>query len=291
MPAMPECQTLRLRYSDGYEAFARLWLPAQPAGGLLYLHGIQSHGGWFERSAERVARQCDLAVLLPDRRGSGRNDRDRGHAPSAGRLLQDCAECLDELHVRTGASSFHVLGVSWGGKQALALRTYAPERVASLTLVAPGVFPLVDLSLREKLRVAMCLLAAPRTRFAIPLNDPELFTFDERWQAFIRNDPLKLTHVTARFLLTSRRLDRYARAAERDPAGCPLHIFLAGRDRIIDNARTRAFVRQLSWPSRTITEYPEAAHTLEFESDPEPYLRDLVKWLQEVSASAVAAKE
>jgi acylglycerol lipase len=285
MLAMPECQTLRLRYSDGYEAFARIWLPGQPAGGLLYLHGIQSHGGWFEASAERLARQCNLAVLLPDRRGSGRNDRDRGHAPSARRLILDCIECLDELHVRTGAPSFHVLGVSWGGKQALALWPHAPHRIASLTLVAPGVFPLVDMPLGEKIRVALSILAAPRATFAIPLNEPELFTADPKWQTFIRTDPLKLTRVTTSFLMTSRRLDRYARAVERDPTGCPLRVFLAGRDRIIDTPRTRQFVRGLSWPCRGLTEYPDAAHTLEFEPDPEPYLRDLVDWIREVSTS------
>ena len=55
--------------------------------------------------------------------------------------------------------------------------------------------------------------------------------------------------------------------------------FLAARYRIIDNPKTRAFIRRLSWPVREITEYEHAYHTLEFEPDPEPYFADLVDWV------------
>ena len=129
-------ELIHVRYSDGYHAFARLWLPASPRGAVVYLHGIQSHGLWFERSAERLA-DAGFAVLLPDRRGSGRNSDDRGHTPSARRLVHDVGECCDELHVRTGLDRFHIVGVSWGGKLALAFHNQAADRVAHLTLIAP----------------------------------------------------------------------------------------------------------------------------------------------------------
>ena len=107
-------ESLRIRFSDQYEAYARWWQPVRPRGAVLYLHGIQSHGLWFEASARRLA-EAGFAVLLPDRRGSGRNDADRGHLPSAKRLLADLADCLNEIHVRTGFTRAHLVGVSWGG--------------------------------------------------------------------------------------------------------------------------------------------------------------------------------
>jgi alpha-beta hydrolase superfamily lysophospholipase len=313
---MPYHEPITLRYSDAYEAFARLWMPASPRGGVLYLHGIQSHGLWFEASARRLA-EAGYAVLLPDRRGSGRNELDRGDVPSARRWLRDCAECLDELHVRTGLTRFHIVGVSWGGKLALGVYRHSPERVSGLSLIAPGLFPRVDLPFMEKVRVGWAALTARRALFDIPLNEPELFTATPRWQEFIRGDPLRLRQVTAQFLLASRRLDRYVmglpgrppagssgpvpgrasvaarsrlilegRRDARPPAnemppnsariGCPVHVFLAGGDRIIDNGRTKAFVRRLRWESRTITEYAQADHTLEFEPDPQPYFAELV---------------
>jgi alpha-beta hydrolase superfamily lysophospholipase len=275
---MVELDSLCISFRDRYEGYARFWLPASPRGAVLYLHGIQSHGLWFEGSARRLA-EAGFAVLLPDRRGSGRNEVERGHTRSARQLLRDAADCLNQLHVRTGFNRFHIVGVSWGGKLALALLGYLPARVMSLSLVAPGLFPKVDLPLLRKVQVAWSAITDGRAMFDIPLNDPELFTANRERQGFIRNDTLALHKVTARFLLASRRLDRLALAAARDCAGCPLRLFLAGEDRIIDNHRTKAFVRGLLWPQREITEYPNAHHTLEFEPGTELFFDDLVAWL------------
>ena len=275
---MVEMQTTRLRYSDGYEAHARLWLPSEPRGAVLYLHGIQSHGLWFEGSAGRIA-EAGFAVLLPDRRGSGLNQVDRGHAPSARRLIEDAAEGLDELGRRTGLQRFDVGGVRWGGKLAMALYGAAPERVRSLTLVTPGLFPRVDISLAQKIRVGLSAVAARHSLFDIPLERAELFTENPVWQEFIRSDGPTLRQVTAAFLLASRRLDALAKAAAQLPAGPPLRLFLAGQDRIINNAQTAEFVRRIAWPDREIITYDHAHHTLDFETDPEPFYRDLVTWL------------
>ncbi len=274
---MITCEMLRLRLSDGYEGFARLWMPERPVGGLLYLHGIQSHGLWYEGSAQRLA-EAGLAVLLPDRRGSGRNEVDRGHTPSARRLLTDVAEYLDELHVLTGLARFHILGVSWGGKLGLAYQRHEPSRVESLTLSAPGLFAKVDFPLARKVRVAISAYTMGKTLFEIPLQDPTLFTTDPERQVFIRDDALALMKVTASFLLASHWLDRYATGVDRDGPACPLRLLLAEHDRIIDNDKTAAFVRRLSWPDRTITIYDSAHHTLEFEKDGGRYVDDLVSW-------------
>jgi len=276
---MTACESIRVHLSDHYEAHARLWCPPSPRGAVLYLHGIQSHGQWFERSASALA-EAGFAILLPDRRGSGRNAQDRGHTPSVRRLLRDIADCLDELHVRTNLDRFHLLGVSWGGKLALAAYRYLPHRVRSLTLVAPGLFPRVDLPAWQKIRVAWSLLAARRALFDIPLNDPQLFTADPDRQRFIRDDPLALRRVTAGFLGASRQLDRYARGAAQIRGGCPCRVFIGERDRIIDNHATRAFVRSLPWPTRDIMEYQGTEHTLEFEPAAGTFITDCVTWLQ-----------
>jgi len=266
---------ITLDLAGRYGAFARLWLPDRPTRSVLYLHGIQSHGVWFERSAQRLA-QAGCAVMLPDRRGSGRNDVDRGHAESPRQLVDDLLIALAGLGARTGHRRVTVVAVSWGGKLALALARRAPERLARLVLVTPGLFPQVDIPLVRKWSVAWSSQCWPRRRFDVPLDDPELFTATPHWIDFIRHDPLSVRQVTARFLLTSRRLDWEVRAYGRRPPSVPLRLFLAGRDRIIDNERTRRFVRDLPVADRAIIEHPDAHHTLEFEPDPERYFDDLV---------------
>lgn len=304
---------ITLQHRDDYEAVARWWpsSPAsppidteesgkvasnQPAGvtaesqppnpnpqtptpsPVLYLHGIQSHGEWFEQSGSRLA-EAGLAVLMPDRRGSGRNERERGHADSADRLLTDAGEWVDELRRRSGCERVHVVGVSWGGKLAINLFQRRPQHVASLALVAPGLFPLVDLPTAGKLRVAWSVLASPQDLFDIPINEPEMFTANPTWLEYLRRDPLRLRKVTASFLIASRRLDRFTRTAHRH-AGPPIALFLAEHDRIIDNAKTRAWLAGLPWPQRRVTEYANAHHTLEFEPQGCTFIEDLVTWVK-----------
>lgn len=271
-------------HADEYRCFARLWLPERPDRAVLYLHGIQSHGVWFERSASTLT-EAGCAVLLPDRRGSGRNERDRGHAESPAQLVGDLIVALDTLADRTGLNRATVVAVSWGGKLALALARRVPERLSRLVLVAPGLFPQVDIPARHKLAVAWSCLTRPRRPFDVPLNDPELFTATPEYVDFLRTDPLSVRQVTARFLLTSRRLDWEVRRYGRRPPRVPLTLFLAGRDRIIDNERTRQFVRRLAIDDRTILEHPDAHHTLEFEPAPERYLADLVTTVNEGNAA------
>ncbi len=280
---MAEPELITFRHADGYEAAARWWPPARqpkPTAGVLYFHGIQSHGGWFERSGERLA-SAGFAVLMPDRRGSGRNERDRGHADSADRLVADAGEWMDELRRRSGCEAIHVVGVSWGGKLALNLFEARPRDIASLSLVAPGLFPVVDIPRSEKVRVAWSAITSPlvgRRLFDIPINEPEMFTATPEWLEFLRRDPLRLRQVTADFLIASRRLDRFTRRAHLH-AGVPIRVYLAEIDRIIDNEKTRQWVRDLGWPVREIAEYRGAHHTLEFEPADCTYIHDLADWI------------
>src|SRR3954465_9514718 len=103
--------------SDGYRHFYRRW-PAggNPRGCVVALHGIQSHTGWYQYSSQRLA-EAGWDVWFLDRRGSGMNERDRGHAPGADRLLQDVREFSTLARGNTaGELPLVLMGISWGGK-------------------------------------------------------------------------------------------------------------------------------------------------------------------------------
>jgi alpha-beta hydrolase superfamily lysophospholipase len=267
---------------DGYCWHYRRYTPPSevtPRGHVVCLHGIQSHGGWYQHSCTEISRAGFLVYFL-DRRGSGMNERERGDTPSFHRLVDDLAEFIKPLK-SPGSSPLRpvfLLAISWGGKLALALQRAYPGPVDGVLLLCPGFFPRVRPSRRERLAIAWSRLAAPRRLFPIPLDDPELFTATPNWQRFLREDPLSLHQATARFLIESARLDRSLRTVPV-LVQVPVLLLLAERDRIIDNALTRRYVEQFATRDKEIIEYPGAAHTLEFEPNPAIFIRDIQHWL------------
>ena len=202
--------------SDATALPMRVWSPQRPRAVLVYLHGIQSHSGWYEASSRHLA-EAGVAVYQLERRGSG-TDRthERGHVDRAETWLEDVAAAARLACGETGLAPVHLCGVSWGGKLALACAAHRPDLYRSLILAAPGILPRVDPTLAVKVRVAQSLLTGrPLQRFPIPLQDPHLFTENPDRVRYIAGDPLSLREVTARFMYESRRLDALARDAAR----------------------------------------------------------------------------
>src|SRR6267378_4943547 len=174
------CAIRTFTCSDHYVCHYRHYPPDRPArGDVVFLHGIQSHGGWYEYSCGKI-RDAGYAVWFLDRRGSGLNSGARGGTPSFKRLLDDVAEFLRTFAVGGVATRRRIPlflgGISWGGKLAVALQRRHPGLTDGLLLIAPGLCPRVRPTFGERLRIAASRFLSPRRQFPIPLNDPELFT-------------------------------------------------------------------------------------------------------------------
>jgi alpha-beta hydrolase superfamily lysophospholipase len=248
------------------------------------LHGVQSHGGWYHNLG-RVLAGRGYESIFPDRRGSGRNEVDRGHARSSGRLLADVAELLQALRDDNPSLPLALAGISWGGKLATITAARRPELVDALALICPGLHPQVDVTPGERARIALAFFTNRRKRFPIPLADPALFTDNPEAQTFIASDPLSLRTATAALLAASRFIDRGVRAA-RGKVRQPALLMLAGHDRIVDNARTRSYFEGIGSACSRVIEYPDGNHTLEFDPDPSRYALDLAEWLAEALVPA-----
>jgi alpha-beta hydrolase superfamily lysophospholipase len=241
------------------------------------LHGIQSHAGWYDASCRHLSSQ-GFDVFFVDRRGSGMNTEDPGFCRGVGQLCDDVTWSVE--HVRTHCPGLPVflVAISWGAKLAAATLKRHPDLVDGLALVTPGFAAKIGPTLRERLAIGGSFLLWPRRPIRVPLTDPYLFTDNPDWQEFLRQDDRLLRMGTARLLMTSVWLDSDLRSAPRS-IHVPTAVFLAGQDRIIDNARVRAYIDQFASTDIHIHEYPSAHHTLEFEPDPQPYFRDLTDWL------------
>ena len=267
--------------SDGYPIHVTVWTPPASVplkGRLVVLHGVQSHGGWYEGLGRRMA-EAGYETSFPDRRGSGANRVERGHTPSPHRLLDDLAEWLAALKAGRPAVPVAVGGISWGGKLAVLAAGRFPDRVDGLALICPGLHPRVGVTRRERLEIAWAYFTNRRKTFPIPLSDPALFTASPEGQAFIAADPLSLRAGTAGLMAASAWIDRWVARVPKHVRQ-PVLLMLGGQDRIVDNDRTRAYFNRLASRDRRIIEYPEGHHTLEFEPDPSVYARDLADWLE-----------
>lgn len=262
--------------SDGYRWQYRKFEPAaQARGRVIFIHGIQSHGGWYPRSCAQIA-AAGYEVYFLDRRGSGLNRERRGDAPGFRRLLDDIAEFIRALPNDRLPKT--LAAISWGGKLGIALQYRHPGLVDRLALLCPGIFSKVRPSFITRMRIGGARVIRPTRQFAVPLNDPRLFTASPKWQRYLAEEPLGLRTATARLLFSSLGLDIYLRRA-RKRVTLPVLLLLAEHDEIVDNAKVRAYVERLPAKDKTIVEYRGARHTLEFEGENHPFVGNIVNWL------------
>ena len=246
---------------------------------LVYLHGIESHAGWFAQAATRLA-QHGYDVFSLDRRGSGINRENRGYVSGH---INHYQILLDDIHdfiapLRRRYRHVFLVGLSWGGKLATAYELEYPQDVDGLILITPGIKALVDVSLPVKLKILLYAQISPESRIASPIA-PEMFTTTPRYLDYIKGDPSRLTHATARFYWQSSRLDSYldSNITALDTATL---LFLAGQDRIIDNAGVMETLKRGNSNKLTVIDYPEQTHSVQFD-DPDRLVQDMDHWLQQ----------
>jgi alpha-beta hydrolase superfamily lysophospholipase len=270
------------RGGHSHQLVARLWRRDDPIADVIDLHGIVSHGGWYESSGSHLARH-GFRVHFLDRRGSGLNPDARGDVDDWTTWLADVIAYVDQL---SHAVPRILLGISWGGILATALSRQFPDRFDGLGLICPGLFSHKAASPVQRMALhAAFALGLGDFRVPIPLQDPALFTRSARHQNYIARDPLSLRSITIRFGLANLKLLRQAIEAPEE-LHLPVLLMLASDDPITDNERTRAFVGRIGHHDRTVIEYAGASHTLEFEADPSAYFRDLTAWCRRIADAA-----
>ncbi|MGI9457629.1 MAG: alpha/beta fold hydrolase [Aeoliella sp.] len=267
------------RAPGGPELAYRHFAPTcEPRATVVLLHGIISHSGWYGASASYLAER-GFDVFALDRRGSGLNAERRGDIDRWRTWVNDVVAFCE---TRRGAGPIVLLGISWGGKLAPVIARDRPDLIAGFGMICPGIFARQQPGIAKRSALmATKPLGIDEPRVAIPLQAPDLFTNSSKWQAYIKDDPLTLREITLRFAREDHHLTRYARQSPRF-IHLPTLLVLAGQDRMVLNGRTRAYLAEVASPDKTLLEYHTAAHTLEFEPDPEPFFDDLGDWIKRV---------
>ena len=262
---------------DGQPLAVRRWEQDEAAADVVFLHGIISHGGWYESSCSHLASQ-GFRVHFLERRGSGLNADHRGDIEKWNTWLSDVTVYLEQL-----VGPRIVLGISWGGILAMALAHQHAQLMSGVGLVCPGLFSTKAASPVQRLglRIASSV-GLKRMRVAVPLQDPSLFTNSKIHQTFVGQDPLALREITIRMASRNVELLEYALSAPEE-IRVPILLMLAADDPIAVNDRTRQWVNRIGHEDKTTIEYANASHTLEFEEDPSQYFDDLTAWCRRMA--------
>lgn len=264
---------------DQSKLVVRIWERSDALADVVYLHGIVSHGAWYESSCAHLA-ASGFQVHFLDRRGSGLNSENRGDIDEWTTWLTDVTDYLQQLP--QGRPRI-LLGISWGGILATSLARQHPEMLSGLGLICPGLcsFKAANRFQRMAVRIA-ARVGLNGMKVQVPLQDPALFTNSNEGQQYVAQDPLALREITIRFAKRNLALLQSAIEAPQD-IQVPVLLLLASGDPVTDNASTREFVGRIGHPDKTVIEYPDASHTLEFEDDPSHYFEDLTAWCKRIA--------
>lgn len=257
----------------GDVVFDRAWLPPHPENAtdvVLCLHGVESHGAWFDEVAEALTGR-GYVVHAYDRAGWGRSPGVRGHLPNYAVALGHLEEVVMVLRERY--ARVHLAGLSWGGMLALYAMLRRGLYFDSLTLIAPGVIAKADLSLWQKLRVAGAILRHRDGRpIPVPIHTTDFTTRADVTHA-IEGDPHRTTHVSARFCFETLKMRAFCREQVPHRKLPRWSLLLAEHDAIVDNEAMRTlFLTQ----DVSVKQYAGKAHSLVFE-DPARVAADIAE--------------
>lgn len=116
----------------------------EPRGAVTFVHDAGDHGGRYAGLAVELARG-GWAVALPDLRGHGKSEGERGHTNGIKEIVRDLSDVQDHLAYRQPDAPKVLVGQGLGALWALAYACEKPDGVAALVLVSPLLDPRFEL--------------------------------------------------------------------------------------------------------------------------------------------------
>ncbi len=249
----------------------------------VYLHGIESHSMWFHSAALEI-QQDGYDLYLLDRRGSGVNRESQGfvsgHIGSKDQWLADVHDFV--APIRDRHQRVYLIGLSWGGKLAMAYLMSHSTMVDGVVLITPGLKSRVTLPFFSKMRLIATRPFSSKFRFDVPIR-PEMFTTTPQHLVYIRQDDRRLHNVTGSFLWENLRLDRDIDKSI-ETVKLPILLFLAGQDQIIDNDGVTRLLHRAANAAVTVRTYEDQTHSIQFDA-PKRLANDIDSWISSAKRS------
>lgn len=271
----PIYRQLEVSARDGTKLVVHEWAPPKaPADKpvVLFVHGIGMHGEPYGAVAAGFTSH-NLTFMVPDLRGHGRSQGERGELAEPHVLRADLGAVIGLVHQRHPGAPIVLVGDSMGGLLAADYAWRGERRLAGLALLVPafGVHP------------SQIRLAALGNLFQERVSLDEKLEASTRDRGFIkarRADKLAVHEVKPSYLLTIAGLQReWPRPAAEIKV--PLFVGVAGKDQIINNAVAKQVYELAGTPKeeKTWRKWDEAYHTVCWDPMTPQVVEELARWV------------
>jgi alpha-beta hydrolase superfamily lysophospholipase len=120
----------------------------EPSGAAIVVHDLGDHGGRYEQLAAALS-EAGWMVTLPDLRGHGGSECERGHVPGLPEPVRDLHSFREHVAYRVPDARSVVIGVGVGALFAMGYAKAHADEVNALVLIAPVLSPRFQLPQRK----------------------------------------------------------------------------------------------------------------------------------------------
>jgi alpha-beta hydrolase superfamily lysophospholipase len=279
----------QVELSDAGPRHRRAWIPHEPRGALVLVHGYAEHTGRYDEMAMHFAGR-GWAVHAYDQAGHGRSPGPRGHVDRFGRLVDELDRFVELVSEDHRGLPLVLLGHSMGGLVAAA--TTAFRRPAIDRLVLSGALLELgsdDSGTWQRVGLVLARMLSPlMPRFALSTGlDVEGLSRDPEVVRRYLDDPLVKDRMSVRFAAGMNAMIQATRAAA-DRIETPALILHGGADPISPVSGSRALhagLRDDVAERSRLEIYPELRHEIFQEPERERVWADVLAWLEDIAAS------
>lgn len=257
------------------------WTPArrtQARRGIYLLHGLSEYAGRYEHVAAWLNARGWL-VGAHDHRGHGRSGGKRASIDHPEQLIVDAEERIAAFAAELDEPPI-LLGHSMGGLIATHIGLRNQLELTGLVLCSPAFQ--IDLKTGTSLLLKLLSRAAPNLQLRHNNYQP-ILTHDPAITQAYREDPLVNRVITPRLAAFIHQGGPQAIAAAHS-LPWPTLLLVAGDDRVVSPAGSRAFANAAAPGRLAVRWYDEAWHELLNEAPAlaRPVYADLDAWLAQV---------
>lgn len=244
----------------------------EPSGGVAIVHGAGDHGGRYQDLAELLAKK-GWAVALPDLRGHGSSEGERGHSWGIPEPVRDIGAVLDHIAYRLPDAPKVLVGQGLGGLYALAFALAHPGSLGKLVLINPMLEPAPVSPPKAGGLKGLFKKPQPTDEGSWPFRCEALLADSAARQAFEADS--KTHEMVTRHVCERLPGEAAAIRADVGNLSVPTLVVLGSNDVVASPAKTR----EVLGSKAEYLEVPGARHDLLHEQGWEQTAEQLVAWM------------